>query len=127
LSVGLSVCSGQSFLRETLDALLGQSFLDFELIISDDASTGATEKICREYSRRDPRIRYIRQPSRIGAGPNRDVLLREARGEYFTWVSQGHRYEPYLFARCIDVLDGRPDAVVCHRCGSPRQHTRKPP
>jgi hypothetical protein len=67
LSVGLPVYNGQNYLSQSLDALLGQSYPDFELIISDNASTDATPEICRRYAATDSRIRYLRQPRNIGA------------------------------------------------------------
>ena len=54
--------------------LLAQTFSDFELVISDNASTDGTSEICREYAQRDDRIRYLRQPTNIGAGPNHNFL-----------------------------------------------------
>ena len=66
LSVGLPVYNGENYLAESLEALLGQSYEDFELIISDNASTDGTADICRRYEKQDSRIRYIRQPRNIG-------------------------------------------------------------
>ena len=66
LSIGLPVYNGENYLAESLDALLGQSYEDFELIISDNASTDGTADICRRYEKQDSRIRYIRQPRNIG-------------------------------------------------------------
>ncbi|WP_353813055.1 MULTISPECIES: glycosyltransferase [unclassified Moorena] len=53
LSIGLPVYNGEEFLREALDSILAQTFEDFELIISDNCSTDATEEICREYQAKD--------------------------------------------------------------------------
>ena len=53
LSVGLPVYNGENYLAESLDALLGQSYEDFELIISDNASTDGTADICRRYGKQD--------------------------------------------------------------------------
>ena len=47
LSIGLPVYNGEKYLAESLDALLGQSYGDYELIISDNASTDSTQEICR--------------------------------------------------------------------------------
>ena len=58
VSVGLPVYNGELYLEESLRALRGQSFQDFELIISDNASTDRTEEICRRHAQSDPRIRY---------------------------------------------------------------------
>ena len=47
LTIGLPVYNGEKYVAESLEALLGQSFTDFELIISDNASTDSTGDICR--------------------------------------------------------------------------------
>jgi glycosyltransferase involved in cell wall biosynthesis len=87
VSVGMPVFNGEQFIRYALDSLLEQSFSDFELIISDNASIDGTESICREYAARDARIRYVRQPTPLGAWPNFEFVLSEARGKYFIWAA----------------------------------------
>ena len=69
LSIGLPVYNGEDYLAESLEAMLGQTYEDFELIISDNASTDGTADICRRYAKQDSRIRYIRQPRNLGLQP----------------------------------------------------------
>lgn len=114
LSVGLPVYNGQNYLSKSLDALLGQSYTELELIISDNASTDSTEEICRRYEAMDPRIRYIRQTRNIGAAPNHNLVFREARGELFKWVSHDDLYGRDLLARCVAALDEHPNVVLSH-------------
>jgi glycosyltransferase involved in cell wall biosynthesis len=114
LSIGLPVYNGEKYLAESLDALLGQTYQDFELIISDNASTDGTEQICREYEARDARIRYLRQPVNLGAGPNHNVVFHEARGELFKWASHDDLYGRDLLRRCVDALDAMPHVVLAH-------------
>ena len=88
VSIGLPVYNGSKYLKRTLDCLLGQTFLDFELIISDDGSTDATEEICRKYEESDPRVRYHRQPKNFGMPvKNFQFTLNKAIGEYFMFAS----------------------------------------
>lgn len=87
VSIGLPVYNGGNHLREALASLLNQRFVDFELIISDNASTDDTADIVREFQRRDSRIRYIRQPSNIGPAENYLAVLREARAGLFMWAA----------------------------------------
>lgn len=61
VSIGMPVHNGESYVREALNSLLAQTITDFELVISDNASTDSTGEICCEYAERDSRIRYIRQ------------------------------------------------------------------
>lgn len=112
LSIGLPVYNGERYLAESLDALLGQTYKDFELIISDNASTDGTAGICREYARQDPRIRYVRQTKNIGAAPNHNFVLSEAKGELFKWAAADDLYARDLLERCIAALDEHPDFVL---------------
>jgi glycosyltransferase involved in cell wall biosynthesis len=114
LSVGLPVYNGADFLQQALDSLLGQTFGDFELIISDNASTDGTTDICREWARADRRVRYIRQPRNIGATGNHNAVAAEATGELFKWAAHDDRYAPDLLQSCVTALDHRPDVVAAH-------------
>jgi len=114
LSIGLPVYNGDDYLAESLDSVLGQTFGDFELIISDNTSTDGTAEICQSYVKQDSRIRYIRQPYNIGMVPNHNFVLSEARGELFKWASDDDLYARDLFERCVSALDERPNVVLAH-------------
>src|SRR5262245_47444604 len=117
LSIGLPVCNGEDLLPEAIEALLGQSYKDFELIISDNASTDRTAEICRGYEERDSRVHYIRQSRNIGMVPNHNFLVRVARGEFFKWASYDDLYARDFLQRCVDALDKHPEAVLAHSWG----------
>lgn len=87
VSVGLPVYNGEKYIREALDSLLTQTFIDFELIISDNCSTDKTQEICREYATKDSRIKYIIQPENIGAALNFEFVLNVAQSKYFIWAA----------------------------------------
>jgi glycosyltransferase involved in cell wall biosynthesis len=113
VSIGLPVYNGEAFLRETLASLQGQTLPDFELIISDNASTDRTGEICMEASRKDPRIRYVRQPRNIGAPANWNFVARQARGQYFKWSSDSDISAPHLLDACVRCLTEDPGLVLC--------------
>jgi glycosyltransferase involved in cell wall biosynthesis len=114
LTIGLPVYNGERILGEALDALLGQTYEDFELIVSDNASTDGTADICRRYAEQDSRIRYVRQPRNIGLVPNHIYLMEQARGELFKWASYDDLYARDLLTRCVEALDDDPDVVLAH-------------
>lgn len=114
MTVGLPVYNGENYLAESLDALLGQSYADFELIISDNASTDATQDICRRYEKQDSRVRYVRQPHNIGLAPNHNFTVEQARGELFKWASHDDLYAPDLLKCCVEALDDDPRVVLAH-------------
>jgi len=114
LSIGLPVYNGEAYLAEALDALLDQTFGDFELIISDNASTDRTAAICRRYAGRDTRIRYVRQPHNIGAAGNHNATTEMADSPLFKWASHDDRYAPDLLERCVAALDEHPSMIASH-------------
>jgi glycosyltransferase involved in cell wall biosynthesis len=93
VSIGFPVYNGEKYVRDGLDSVLNQTFTDFELVISDNASTDATGAICLEYAARDSRIRYLRQRENCGAAANFQFVLGEARCEHFMWASADDRWD----------------------------------
>src|SRR5262245_4762071 len=87
VSVGLPVYNADHYLDDTLRKLLSQSYRDFELIISDNASTDATEEICRDHAARDRRIIYYRNNCNMGIAWNHNRVFQLSSGEFFMWAS----------------------------------------
>jgi glycosyltransferase involved in cell wall biosynthesis len=114
LTIGLPVYNGARYVGQSIEALLGQSFDDFELVISDNASTDETGDICQRYANQDSRIRYFRQPRNIGLSPNHNFTLEQARGELFKWAAHDDLYARDLLKLCVEALDSHPDIVLAH-------------
>jgi glycosyltransferase involved in cell wall biosynthesis len=113
VSIGMPVFNGEKYIVQSLDSILGQSYSDFELIISDNASDDRTTEICQEFARKDPRIRYFRQPSNVGAPRNFNFVFEQARGRYFKWAADNDLCDRDLVTVCKKVLDERPEVVLC--------------
>jgi glycosyltransferase involved in cell wall biosynthesis len=114
VSIGLPVFNGEQFLEQSLDSILAQTYTDFELIISDNASTDRTESICRRYAERDARVRYHRQPHNRGVTWNFRQVASVARGGYFLWTAHDDRFAPEYIERCVAFLQKNPNTVVCY-------------
>lgn len=114
LSIGLPVYNGEKYVAESIEALLGQTYTDFELVISDNASTDRTGDICRRYEKEDSRVRYFRQPRNIGLAPNHNYVVEQSRGELFKWAANDDLYARDLVERCVAALDQYPDVVLAH-------------
>src|SRR5918992_2944575 len=66
VSLGMPVFNAEQHIEEAIESLLAQSFGDFEIVISDNASSDGTEEICRTYVTKDDRIRYFRNRANYG-------------------------------------------------------------
>ncbi len=114
LSLGIPVHNGAAYLAQLFDCLRAQTFTDFEAIIRDNASTDATEQICRRITAADPRFRYERNERNIGAAPNFNLVFEEAAGRYFKWTAHDDLMAPTYLERCVATLDEDPSVSVCH-------------
>jgi glycosyltransferase involved in cell wall biosynthesis len=114
VSIGMPVHNGERYLEAAIRSNLGQTFADFELIISDNASTDRTEAICRDYASSDPRIRYYRNERNIGAAANYNRLFGLASAEYFRWSNADDVLAPDLIEETYKVLRSRPDVAVAY-------------
>jgi glycosyltransferase involved in cell wall biosynthesis len=114
VSIGMPVRNGQRYIRQALDSLLAQTFGDFELIICDNASTDATELICREYQERDVRVRYFRNERDLGPAGNHNKCVNLSRGQYFRWHAHDDVCEPTYLERCVAALDADPTVVIAY-------------
>jgi glycosyltransferase involved in cell wall biosynthesis len=112
VSVGVPVYNGEKFLPNALKRLLEQNYEDFELIITDNASTDATEEICREFAGRDGRVRYYRNAVNVGLAANHNRAFSFARGQFFKWSAHDDDFPRAMLATFVGALQKAPADVV---------------
>lgn len=114
VSIGLPVYNGERYLRNNLDSLLAQTFTDFEVVISDNASTDRTPEICRDYVAQDPRVCYFSNEENRGISWNHNNVFSLSQGEYFLWIGHDDLLAPQYLERCVAILDTHPSVVLCY-------------
>ena len=114
VSIGIPVFNGARYLGEALDSLLSQTYTDFEIVISDNASTDTTATLAREYARKDKRIRYTRHERNIGAYLNFSHVFRLARGKYFKWAAADDLCDRFFLERCVAILESDTTILGCY-------------
>ncbi len=114
VSIGLPVYNGADYLALSINSILAQTYSDFELIIFDNASTDGTERICREFALKDPRVQYFRQPKNVGATANFRSVFEHSRADYFRFQAHDDILAPTFLERTVAVLDEDPDCVLAY-------------
>ncbi|MEQ8966557.1 MAG: glycosyltransferase family 2 protein [Azospirillaceae bacterium] len=114
VAIGLPVRNGERYLAAAIDSLLAQRFGDFELLISDNASTDGTWEICRHYAARDARVRVVRQDGDRGAAVNFNHVFERTAAPLFKWAAHDDVVAPDYLSRAVALLDRRPDAAIAH-------------
>ena len=102
-------------LRRAVGSVLAQTFLDFELIITDDASVDDTPEVVRSFA--DPRVRYYRQSHNVGVSRNWGTGVELAHGEFVALLMDDDRYEPKFLARRVAALRAHPGSSFAFSSG----------
>lgn len=128
ISIVLPIYNGEKYMRQSIDSVLAQTYINWELLIIDDGSTDRTASIATEYTTKDARIHYYKNPKnlRLPKTLNRGFSL--AHGDYLTWTSDDNYYYPtalevmyrtlqqqnqeFAFASC-DVIEADGKIVEC--------------
>jgi len=114
VSIGIPVYNGEKHLSKAIESILAQTYQDFEIIISNNASTDGTDEICRDFARSDRRIRHFLQSENLGAARNFNIVFELSRGKYFKWTGYDDWLAPEFLARCVTVLDNDPSLALCY-------------
>ena len=101
----MPVRNGETTLGASIDALLQQTYRDFDIIISDNNSTDTTAKICTQYAKKDGRVRHIKQDKDLGVGGNLQATLRNVNSDYFCWNAHDDIRSPNYLERNLAFLE----------------------
>jgi glycosyltransferase involved in cell wall biosynthesis len=111
VAIGMPVYNGARHLRAAVEALLAQTYRDFVLVISDNASTDSTGEIAREFAARDARVRYFRNAENVGVFRNYDLAFGRTRSRYFKWAACNDLCAPGYLEACVAALEA--DPAIC--------------
>ncbi len=115
VTVGIPTYNRVALLERAVRSALAQHGVELEVIVSDNASTDETAKLCDELAASDARLRVVRHETNIGAEANFRTVLEAARGELFMWLADDDWIDPGYVAACAAVLERHADHVVA--CG----------
>jgi glycosyltransferase involved in cell wall biosynthesis len=104
----MPVYNAERYVAEAVESILGQTFTDFEFLITDDGSTDRSLSILRRYARQDPRIRLVSRPN-TGYAIALNEMLAAARGELVARMDADDIALPRRFELQVGLLQGRDD------------------
>ena len=114
VSIGLPVMNGEKYLAGAIEAVRAQTYEDFELLISDNASTDGTREIAEQHAREDDRVRYVCQSENLGASRNFNYVFHNTTGEFFRWAAHDDLIRPEYLDVCVRALDSSPESVLAY-------------
>jgi glycosyltransferase involved in cell wall biosynthesis len=112
VTIGIPVRNGEAYIGSALASLASQTFSDFKVCISDNASTDRTIEICRAFCSNDSRFTLLGNPTNIGLFPNFARVLGLARTRYFMWLAHDDYLDPTYLALAIERLETDKSTVL---------------
>lgn len=94
------------FLSASIESVLGQTYQNLELLISDDCSSDQeTLDTLQLYSEKDPRVKVFYSDKNQGAGPTRNNSIHEAKGRYIAFCDSDDQWLPNKLEKQIAFLN----------------------
>jgi glycosyltransferase involved in cell wall biosynthesis len=126
VSIGMPTYhGGLPYLKKAIESVLGQTYSDIELVITDNPSADIllegtsismdnsdSQALCEEYAKKDKRVRYVRHKEDVGVCENYNSALRESRGEYFCWVAFDDYLDKQFVEKCVALLESDKEAAI---------------
>ncbi len=104
VTIGMPVFNGERFIERALSSLLRQSFQDFAIVVSDNASTDDTAEIVERISTDDERLSLVRQPGNLGASANFIYLASIVETPLFMWAAADDTWSQDYLHLCVRKL-----------------------
>jgi glycosyltransferase involved in cell wall biosynthesis len=114
VTIGLPVYNSERYLRQSLDSLLAQTYRNFVLVISDNASTDTTAEICKQYAATDSRVKYFRNDVNIGNPRNFNRVFELTSTPYLKWSTADDFWKSTFLERALEIMERDPSIALCY-------------
>lgn len=116
ISVVVPIYNGKRYLKRCVDSVLDQTYTDIEVILVNDGSTDGSLTLCREYEKKDRRIKVIDKPN-AGLPQTRNVGIDASKGEYVFFIDCDDWIDSDTFEFLISYAEARDtDVTGCGFC-----------
>ena len=120
VSIGIPTYNRADLLKRSVESALNQDYENVEILISDNASTDETERVCQYYCQQDARVKYIGHAVNRGSVKNFSDVLHDATGSFFMWLGDDDWLDPDYVSECINQLMN--DQAVSLVSGAPKYY-----
>ncbi len=114
VTVGIPIYYGEIYLKETLENILSQDYIDYEIVITDNNPGGEPEKIAQFYADKYEHITYIKHSKKIGALKNWNSCIENAKGEYFIFAGAHDLWSEGFLSQLVKTIEDNPDSVLVY-------------
>ncbi|MFH6767372.1 glycosyltransferase family 2 protein [Gaetbulibacter aquiaggeris] len=125
VSIITPMFNSEVFISETINSVLNQTFLNWELLLIDDYSSDKTIAIVNEFITQTPNIKLLKNEANLGAAISRNKGIMEAQGDYIAFLDADDLWKPEKLQIQIEFMQTE-DCDVCFSCYEQINETGKP-
>lgn len=114
VTIGIPTYNRCHLLARSIESALRQTYQNIEVVVSDNASTDDTSRVCNRYATQDGRLKYTRLSTNRGATANFSEVLKHASGEYFLWLGDDDWLDEGYVRGCVDELHNQPAVAIVY-------------
>ena len=112
VSICIPVFNEEKYIERTITNVLSQTYDNFEVVISDNASTDQTENICRQLAKENSRVKYFRSPHKCSQNENFNRVFKLSKGQFTLWLGGHDWLDTHYIEQCIAKFDENPEFVL---------------
>jgi glycosyltransferase involved in cell wall biosynthesis len=112
VSILLPAYNREHYLEKAIESVLGQTYQNWELLISDNCSSDNTPIIAQKYAKQDNRIKFCRNEQNIGSVLNYNKCIAQASGDYIELFGADDIIEPTCLEKFVSILNNSPNVVL---------------
>lgn len=113
VSIGLPVYNGEDSIVRVINALLSQTYQNFEIVVSDNGSSDNTLELAKRFESKDSRIRVLHNDLNQGSIWNFNNVFQYSSGKYFMWAPHDDHHEETFISRCVEAMEKDGFAALC--------------
>lgn len=114
VTIGIPVYNGERQIRLAVESSLAQTYPQLEVVISDNASSDRTARICQEYASNHNNVTFFSNQENLGASRNFNLVFERSSGDYFKWMGHDDVLAPTAIEKAVRVLDDDPSLAIAH-------------
>ncbi|TJY34755.1 glycosyltransferase family 2 protein [Pontimicrobium aquaticum] len=111
VSIIMPSYNSEPYIAASITSVINQTYQDWELIIVDDASTDNSYNIISEFSKKDNRIKLIKQTQNLGAGAARNTAIKAAKGNYIAFLDSDDIWKPHKLEKQLEYMRSKAKAI----------------
>ena len=101
----LATCNGEKYVEEQVNSILGQTYNNIRLIVSDDGSDDSTQEILKKIAKSDTRVILHFQEKRLGVIKNFEFLLKQVENDFYMFSDQDDVWLPEKVGKSMEKMN----------------------